>query len=175
MTCRFTIENTGDQPAPVAAGFHPYFTVGSALIDADSLQVPMAATLEFENLLPTGRVLPVEGTAYDFRHGRLIDDTVFNTCYLHPLRDGDGLLRIRLAAADTRRVVMVWMDDTFPYAVLYSGDPLPPTHCRRALAIEPMTCASDACKHHEWGLMVLAPDQALAGAWGVTEERRGSM
>ena len=29
MAVAFVIENTGDTPAPVAAGFHPYFAVGS--------------------------------------------------------------------------------------------------------------------------------------------------
>ncbi len=174
MTCRFTIENTGERPAPVGAGFHPYFTVGSPFIDTTSLQVPMAATLEFENLLPTGRILPVEGTAYDFRQERPIGDTVFNTCYLHPLRDADGLVRMRLAAADTHRAITVWMDEAFSYVVLYSGDPLPPAHRRRALAIEPMTCGSDAFNHPEWGLTVLAPHQILTGAWGVIAERQES-
>jgi aldose 1-epimerase len=168
MICRFTIENTGDRPAPVAAGFHPYFTVGSPLIDADLLHVPMAATLEFEDLLPTGHILPVDGTPYDFRQPRPIGDTAFNTCYLNPLRDPDGLLRLGLVAPNALRAVTVWLDGAFNYVVLYSGDPLPPTHRRRALAIEPMTCASDAFNHPEWGLTVLAPTGTLTGAWGVT-------
>ena len=171
LTCRFTIQNTGDRPAPVAAGFHPYFTVGSSLIDEDILQVPMAATLEFENLLPTGRILPVEHTVYDFRQPRPIGDTSFNTCYLDPRRDPDGLLRLRLTAADRRRAVTVWMDRAFNYVVLFSGDGLPSTHRRRALAIEPMTCGSDAFNYPDWGLTVLAPDQSFTGAWGVTEDR----
>ena len=29
LTCSFAIGNVGDKTAPVAAGFHPYFTVGS--------------------------------------------------------------------------------------------------------------------------------------------------
>lgn len=168
LTCRTTLRNTGDRSAPVAAGFHPYFTAGSLSIDADVLHVPLAAILEFENLLPTGRVLPVDGTPYDFRRPRPIGEMVFDTCYLHPLRDPDGLLRVRLAAPNAGRVVTVWMDEAFNYVVLYSGDPLPPTHRRRSLAIEPMTCASDAFNHPEWGLTVLAPAQTLAASWGVT-------
>lgn len=168
MTCRFTVENTGKRTAPVAAGFHPYFTVGSDRIDGDILHVPMAATLEFENLIPTGSVLPVDGTPFDFRAPRVIGSTKFNTCYLQPLRDADGLLRLRLAAPDDSRAVTVWMDAAFNYVVLYSGDPLPDAHRRRSLAIEPMTCGSDAFNHPEWGLAALAPGQTLTGAWGVS-------
>lgn len=167
LTCRVTLQNTGDRAAPVGAGFHPYFTAGSAVIDADLLHVPMAAILEMENLIPTGRILPVDDTAYDFRQPRPIGDTQFNTCYLNPLRDPDGLLRLRLASSDHTRVVTVWLDSTFNYVVLFSGDGLPEPHRRRALAIEPMTCGADAFNHPEWGLIVLTPGQSFTGSWGV--------
>jgi aldose 1-epimerase len=167
MVCRFTLENIGERAAPVAAGFHPYFTVGSELIDTNTLQVPMASTLHMENLLPTGQVLPVDGTPYDFRQPRPIGTTQFNTCYLNPLRDPDGLLRLRLGTPNDEKSITVWMDAVFNYVVLYSGDPLPEPHRRRALAIEPMTCGSDAFNHPEWGLITLAPGQTTGGAWGV--------
>jgi len=53
LTCRFTVENIGTDPAPVAVGFHPYFTVGSERIDTDTLTLPFSASLEFQNLIPT--------------------------------------------------------------------------------------------------------------------------
>jgi aldose 1-epimerase len=171
MTCRFTITNTGDKPAPIAAGFHPYFTVGSDLIDEDTLQVPFASILEFDSgILPTGNVLPVEGTLLDFRQPRLIGNTAFNTCFLNPLRDSEGRLKITLSSAAAKKNLAVWMDEAFNFVVLYSGDPLPESHRRRALAIEPMTCGSDAFNHPEWGLTRLAPSQTLSGSWGVTAE-----
>ena len=168
LTCRFTVDNVGDKSAPAAAGFHPYFTVGSERIDTDTLTLPFAATLEFENLLPTGTVLPVEETPLDFRTPRPIGKVAFNTCFLHPQRDADGLIRIGLTAPDTGRAITVWMDQAFDYVVLYSGDPLPETHRRRALAIEPMTCGSDGFNHPEWGLVTLAPGEMFSGSWGVS-------
>jgi aldose 1-epimerase len=171
LTCAFTLQNTGPAPAPVAAGFHPYFTVGSELIDTNTLSLPMDSLLEFgDHLIPTGRILPVDGTPFDFRQPRLVGDTQFNTCFLHPSRDADGLLRIRLADPQTDRAVTVRLDQSFNYVVLYSGDPLPDTHRRRALAIEPMTCGADAFNHPDWGLVSLAPGQTLTGSWGVTVE-----
>ena len=170
MACAFVIENTGDKPAPVAAGFHPYFTVGSALIDSATLEVPFEATLEYRDLIPTGKVLPVGGTDLDFRAPRMISDVQFNTCYLQPHRDQDGFVRIRLSDPATGKSLTVWLDKTFDYAVLYSGDPLPEPHRRRALAIEPMTCGSDAFNHPAWGLAALAPGETLSGIWGVTLE-----
>ena len=171
MRCHFAIRNTGDGNAPVAAGFHPYFTVGSEWIDTDLLYVPLAATLEMRDLLPTGHLLPVDGTSLDFRDDRPIAETAFNTCYLAGARDLDGKLRIRLATHDESRAVTVWIDSAFNYVVLYSGDPLPDSHRRRALAIEPMTCASDGFNHREWGMVKLAPGHTFSGAWGVVEEK----
>ena len=165
--CAMQLENIGTQTAPVAAGFHPYFTVGSDVIDQDRLTLPFASYLEYDGLLPTGNVLPVEGTGNDFRHGRMIDATVFNTCFCDSLRDPDGRLRIHLANALGTRSLTVWLDEIFDYVVLYSGDPLPDSHRRRALAIEPMTCGSDAFNHPEWGLVSLPPQGFLRGSWGV--------
>jgi len=62
MECEFAIKNTGTETAPVAAGFHPYFTVGSDLVDADDLQVPFNSILDFVNLIPTGKVLDIATT-----------------------------------------------------------------------------------------------------------------
>jgi aldose 1-epimerase len=170
LQCEFTVKNEGDQLAPVAAGFHPYFTVGSDLIDLDLLTLPFNAFLEFQNLLPTGNIVPVEGTPHDFRTRQTIAGTVFNTCFVAPLPDDDGKTRIRLSTTDGKRAVTVWMDASFGYVVLYSGDPLPETHRRRSLAIEPMTCGTDAFNHPEWGLVTLSPGAIFKGAWGVTPE-----
>ncbi len=168
LSCAFRIQNTGDTPAPVAAGFHPYFTAGTELINRSMLQVPFAATLEYDaGMLPTGRELPVADTPYDFRRARRIDGMVFNTCYLHPQRNGEGKTVIVLHNPDTQRTVSVTLGEAISCVVLYSGDPLPPSHSRRALAIEPMTCGSDAFNHPEWGLAVLAPGQSLSGDWQV--------
>ncbi|MCW3061851.1 MAG: putative Aldose 1-epimerase [Capsulimonas sp.] len=169
VICDFRIENAGDKSAPVAAGFHPYFKVGDGLIDTDILHVPMHSILEFENLIPTGNVLPVAGTPYDFTTPRAIGDVAINHCFIDPDRDGaDGVVRISLHSA--KRGVTVWMDKTFFSAVLYSGDPLPEGTRRHSLAIEPMTCGSDAFNHPEWGLVALDPGMSLTGSWGVTTQ-----
>ncbi len=168
LSCAFRIENTGDTPAPAGAGFHPYFTVGTELINTSVLEVPFASTLEFDAaLLPTGRELPVNDTPYDFRRAHAVGDTVFNTCYLCPQRNAAGKAVIVLRSPDTQRTVSVTLGEAVGYVVLYSGDPLPPSHRRRALAIEPMTCGSDAFNYPAWGLSILAPGQSLSGDWQV--------
>jgi len=170
MECDFAIENTGVEAAPVAAGFHPYFTVGSDLVDADDLQVPFNSILDFVNLIPTGKVLDIASTDVDFRSLRPIGATAINTCFLNPIRDADGKIRIILANAAAGRKITVWMDAAFDYAVLYTGEAMGPEQRRRSLAIEPMTCGSDAFNHAEWGLISLAIGDTVRGSWGVVAE-----
>ncbi|MGO8673846.1 MAG: hypothetical protein ACLQVD_21115 [Capsulimonadaceae bacterium] len=165
-----TITNYGDRTAPVAAGFHPYFTVGTGRIDGNMLTVPFESTLEMDGFIPTGRVLPVEGTPFDFRTPRVIGDTRLNTCFVDPTAGADGLTRVVLSDPATGRAVTVWMDASFGYAVLYSGDPLPESLRRTSLAIEPMTCGSDAFNHPDWGLVALPPSTSFRGRWGVSAE-----
>ena len=58
------------------------------------------------------------------------------------------------------------MDRSFSPVVVYTGDAI--IDCpRRALAIEPMTCATDAFNHPEWGLKRLLPDETFSGRYIV--------
>ena len=160
------LTNAGSVDAPVAMGFHPYFTVGSALVDGDMLTLPFSKVLEFERLIPTGNVLDVAAAGLDFRATRAIGQTVFNHCFCKPVRDADGLTRVRLDGAG--RSCTVWMDGAFDYCVVYTGDALPPALARTSIAIEPMTCGSDALNHPDWGLHRLRPGATLAAQRGVS-------
>lgn len=169
MTCSYEIENTGETDAPVAAGFHPYFTAGDEWCDDSTLLLPMNSILEFgDDLIPTGRMLGLDGSPYDYRVERPIGDTKINNCYCDPIRDADGRVRFTLASSKTGRKITVWMDEAIDYVVLYTGDVLPDQMKRRGLAIEPMTCGSDAFNHTEWGLVSLKPGETTKGQWGVT-------
>jgi aldose 1-epimerase len=170
LRVRVTAVNRGDQPCPYGAGAHPYVCVmGSAVIDDALLHLPADATLEADNRgIPTGILLPVEGTAFDFRAPRRIGNLVLDTAFtqLHP--DADGVTRISLTSADRHHGVGVWMDGTHRYTMIYSGDTLADTARRRAsLAIEPMTCAPDAFNSGA-GLITLQPGQEHSSVWGIT-------
>lgn len=160
------ITNSGTVDAPVAMGFHPYFTVGAEFVDGDVLTLPFSEVLEFERLIPTGKVFDVQSAGLDYRTPRKIGQTVFNHCFCTPTRDADGLVRVRLDGSS--RSCTVWMDRAFDFCVVYTGDALPAGLARTSIAIEPMTCGSDALNHAEWGLRRLAAGATLAARWGVT-------
>ncbi len=165
LTVRTRIENLTDQPAPVGLGFHPYVTASDGPVDGCTLQVPAATRIEVDDRgIPVGQQ-PVEGTEYDFRTARTIGDQVLDT----PMTDldrVDGRASVVLAGHD--RQVTVWMDETFGYLQVFTGDTAPqPERRRKGLAVEPMTCPANALVTGE-GLVVLDPGGALIGTWGIT-------
>ncbi len=169
LTTIAEITNAGTADAPVGMGFHPYFTVGSPLVDADTLTLPFADVLEFENLIPTGRVRHVGDADLDFRNPRPVGGTRFNHCFAAPSPGADG--RTTVTLQNGTRTIQVWMDAAFGHVVLYTGEALPPDLRRTSLAIEPMTCATDALNHPHWGLRRLSPNETLIASWGVSLQR----
>ena len=167
LSCSFTVQNVGTQTAPVGVGFHPYFTVGTSRIDEAEIQIPGAACLEFnERLVPTGKILDVAGTPWDYRQLRLIGPQRFNHCYVQLDRDAKGLAMASLYHPRNRRAIDITMDSAFSALVVYTGDAIPDAP-RAAVAIEPMTCASDAFNHPEWGLKRLIPGEMFSGQYLV--------
>lgn len=158
LACAVVAHNVGAGPAPFGAGFHPY-VVADGGVDAMPLKVPASRVVEFDGLLPTGRVVDVP-SELDFRGGRAVGATRLNCCLTGLMPDPDGFTRVR--AGD----VELWMDRGFSHLVLYTGDALGPA-ARKALAIEPMTCATDAFNHPGWGLRVLEPGETMVATWGV--------
>jgi aldose 1-epimerase len=84
-------------------------------------------------------------------------------------RDGEGLARVTLGRRDDASAVTLWMDDSYPYLMLFTGDSLADVN-RRSLAVEPMTCPPNAFRTKE-SLIVLEPQGMWAGEWGIDPRR----
>ena len=168
LSCAFAVRNVGMSPAPLGVGFHPYFTVGTDIIDEAEARIAAAGYLEFnERLTPTGRILPVSGTEWDYRQFRPVGARRFNHCYVQLERNRDGACIASLRNPRTGRTIDVVMDRSFDAIVVYTGDAIAEAP-RRALAIEPMTCASDAFNYPEWGLKRLMPGATFSGRYGIS-------
>jgi aldose 1-epimerase len=167
LTVRTTATNVGAQPCPYGAGAHPYLTVGEDRIDTALLAAPGRRWMPTDDQgIPT-RVLPVEGTPYDFTAARPIGSTRLDTGFTNLARDARGRASVELASADGRRTVSLWMDEAYRYLMLFTGDSLPdPTQRRRSLGVEPMTCAPNAFQSKE-GLRILQPGESFTSTWGI--------
>jgi aldose 1-epimerase len=168
LRASITATNLGDDPLPYGAGQHPYFRVGTDVVDAAVLHVPADEALDADDRgIPTGRRLPVAGTHRDFRQPRPIGTAVVDSCYVGLERDENGVGRVVIAGPGGSPRVTVWMDASFGYVMVFTGDTLEPARRRRGLAVEPMTCAPDAFRSG-LGRQILEPGQATTSVWGAT-------
>ena len=76
----------------------------------------------------------------------------------------DGLARVTLREPRGTALVL-WVDESYGYLQLFTGDPLPDV-ARRSLAVEPMTCPPNAFRSGE-GLIRLEPGERFVGRWGI--------
>jgi aldose 1-epimerase len=168
LSVRTTATNAGSHALPYGAGHHPYLTVGTERIDDALLRIPALLSLEVDDrLVPTGRAIPVEGGALDFLELRPIGSTRLDTAFAGLVSDTDGLTRIQLRAPSGRPSLTLWMDETYRFLMVFTGDTIPQVdRRRRSLALEPMTCAPNAFQSGE-GLLVLEPGHTMSSTWGI--------
>jgi aldose 1-epimerase len=162
-----TAANVGTDPCPYGSGAHPYLTLGTQSVDEAILHAPGRVVLRTDDRgLPSGSD-PVEGTEYDFTRPRPIGSTRLDHAFTDLHRDQDGLARVALADPASRGAsISLWVDESYRYLQLFTGDPLPDV-ARRSLAVEPMTCPANAFRTGE-GLIRLEPGESVTTAWGIS-------
>ena len=167
LTVRTTGRNIGGAELPFGSGAHPYLTAGTPTIDDSLLQVAAGGRLlADERGIPTGERAATAGTEYDFSTPRPIGAMHLDTAFGDLARDDEGRATVRLRAPAGAGVDL-WLDEHHAYLMLFTGDTLSPAQRRRrALAVEPMTCAPNAFQTGD-GLRTLAPRASLTCAWGI--------
>jgi aldose 1-epimerase len=95
VTAILTATNRGDQSEPVGVGWHPYFAMPSGSRANSRLHVPGTMRAEvnnYDDVFPTGKLLPVLGTDYDFTamEGAPLPDQLVDDSYLDLKRNADG-------------------------------------------------------------------------------------
>jgi aldose 1-epimerase len=163
-----TARNDGPGACPYAMGAHPYVTVGTERVDTAVLRAPGRTVLQTDPRGIPSSSRPVEGTEFDFRQPRLIGATKLDNAYTDLERDADGIARVELRDPWRGTALSLWLDESYPYIELFTGDPLPSVR-RRSLAVEPMTCPPNAFRTGE-SLLVLEPGESATGNWGLAAD-----
>lgn len=93
-------KNIGKEDEPMAIGWHPYFSIPSGDRKQALLHVPGTERTQVNNygdVFPTGKLLPVKGTKYDFTapQGAPLDDTYLDDNWSH-LQRTDGAVDVNL-------------------------------------------------------------------------------
>jgi aldose 1-epimerase len=160
--------NIGATACPFGSGAHPYLTVGTETVDDVLLRIPAHTVLRASDRgIPVGSA-PVEGTDLDFRAARAVGAAKLDHGFTDLARGEDGLARVQLSDGGGRHGVTLWVDDGYPYLMVFTGDL--PDVARRGLAVEPMTCSPNAFRSGE-ALVTLEPGDSHTAAWGVSPTR----
>jgi aldose 1-epimerase len=160
-----TATNSGSRSCPFASGAHPYLTVGTETVDSVILRAPGRTLLRSdERGIPVG-VASVEDTDYDFRRPRPIGATKLDNAFTDFERDDDGLARVQLCDAQGESSLTLWVDESYQYLMLFTGDPLPDV-ARQSLAVEPMTSPPNAFRTGV-ALIRLEPGRSFTSNWGI--------
>ncbi len=162
LTIDVTIDNPDVGPLPCGLGLHPYFRLPlGPLASAGecTVEVPAHRHWEMTDMLPTGRVLPVQEPR-DLRAGMVLGDAQLDDV-LTALAATGGMVTSRITdAANRMRLEMTWHVREFPHCVVYT-----PPH-RQAICIEPYTTTPDAFHLRQFGaepnLLVLGPGESLS-------------
>lgn len=83
-----TAKNVGKEPEPMAIGWHPYFNLPSGDRKQARLHVPADVYAEvnnYDDVFPTGKLIPVKGTPYDFNApgGKPLGDQFLDDNFAH--------------------------------------------------------------------------------------------
>ncbi len=152
----YTVVNRDEKSLPFALGWHPYFTLDTEinslqlLCDGDSYVAVDA------DLNPTGEIVPVKGSDFDFSLMKEI---------------GNGELDIALTSSDSGKTVLkddknslelTFDRDLFSFIQLFT----PPG--RTSIAIEPISAATNSFNLHGLGKIVLCPREERSGSVSIS-------
>ena len=157
--------NVGSVAAPYGTGSHPYLTAGAATVDECELELPAGLWQPIgERGIPYDTPEDVTGTEFDFRTARRIGLTQLDSALTGLTREADGRVRARLRGAGTQ--VTLWAGPGYEWLQVFTGDTLDPSHRRKAVAIEPMTCPPNAFVSGV-DLLMLEPGDSVTHTWGI--------
>jgi len=95
-----TAKNVGTEAEPMAIGWHPYFAIPSGDRNQAHLRIPasdLAEVNNYDDVFPTGKLIPVKGTKYDFTEpgGKRLGDIFLDDNFSHLAR-ADGKVTVDL-------------------------------------------------------------------------------
>ena len=158
--CSTVIRNISKEKLPVGDGWHPYFTTGNK-IDNLWLKLPSKRRIKVnKRMIPTG-----EKVLFDkFSVLTKIKNCKLDTGFVLPKEE--GIASTKLYDEKKNITIIVWQQ-TGKMKYNYLQVFIPPL--RNSIAIEPMTCNTDAFNNKE-GLIILEPDQQFKASYGVSNK-----
>lgn len=168
-----TAKNTGQENLPMAIGWHPYFAIPSGDRSQVTLHIPAderALVDNYDDVFPTGRIVPVKGTPYDFTApggatlGALFLDDSFT--HLHRNAQGQAVVELVDPTAKYGLRIIALSPQIKTFQVYAPVD-------KNFVAIEPQFNLGDPYDQKIWGnrdtgIVTLKPGESVS--WHVRVE-----
>ncbi|HTV60692.1 MAG TPA: aldose 1-epimerase [Verrucomicrobiae bacterium] len=168
-----TTKNVGNEALPMAIGFHPYFAIPSGDRTQAKLHVPAderALVTNYDDVFPTGQIVPVKGTPYDFTSasGADLGALFMDDCFTDLKRNAKGEATIELTDPAAHYGVRILTLSPHIKAVQVYAPP-----DKNFVAIEPQFNLADPFNTKIWGktdtgMVYLQPGQSVT--WHIRLE-----
>ncbi|GAA1642295.1 aldose 1-epimerase [Georgenia ruanii] len=145
LDVEISVVNTGDDPAPVALGWHPYLRLpGHAAVDDLDVTIPARArVLTDEDLIPLAGEQAYAGVAAPARYAPL-GTAVLDDAFTHLVPDEDGVVATVVRSPRTGATLTVEQEpDQARVVHVFTGDTLD-RDPRTSVAVEPCQLLADA-------------------------------
>ena len=160
--------NSGEQPAPFAAGWHPYFRLRQPMIDELEIDVPTDRFVRTDKrLIPVAEDRVKSVTEDTDLRGRLaIGDRALDICYVDLETDTEGIARTSLIDRRNELALTVWQKGGAMH--VFTGHTLK-RDPRASIALEPVETITNAFNDPDLhGSLTLAPGASRSFSCGVT-------
>jgi len=159
VSLTFTVTNLDeDRRLPFGLGIHPYFNLISPR-ESIKIQVPAKKWMEAENLMPSGKLIPLEDAPGDMREpvalsALNLDDVFWGMTPEHPMQ---------IFFEESGKCVTFKASEIFTHACIFCPPQLP------FFCMENQTCSADAHNLYSKGyedeahLLILDPGESQVG------------
>lgn len=155
--CKTIVVNKDKLKIPIGDGWHPYFNLNDKVNDL-FLKIPSNKKISVnKKMIPTGKKLKFNKFSKLMKIGKQVFDTGF------VISKKKGVVKTEIMSKKLNLTVQIWQEvgkGKYNYLQVY----IPPK--RNSIAIEPMTCNTDAFNNKE-GLIVLKPKEKFSASYGV--------
>ena len=152
------MKNTGNHALPVGDGWHPYFTLGES-VDNCQLYFPACERIEVnDKMIPTGKLEQYS----EFSETTSLQGVDLDTGF--KLLEEEGIAEVKFHSPQQKITLKYWQEtgkQKYNYLQIFT-----PPH-RQSIAIEPMSCATDAF-NNGWGLIVLEEGARFSARYGLS-------
>lgn len=157
FSCSTIVRNTGLRVMPLGVGWHPYLRLAGGITDW-TMQLTDCQLYALDDIsIPTGNKLDYSAFVIPDR----LADVHLNDCFA--LTSAAFRSEIVFSSPASDRQVVCWMEsgvNQYRYFYLFT----PPD--RHSVAVEPMSCCSDAVNNHD-GLIRLEPGDTFEATYGL--------